>query len=82
MSGASHSSGEVGAERVDYKLRIQSLRDKQDVLTFPCDESGCVDMDAMDDATRNRYLYARALVGIEYAMARVAQPYADFVNGQ
>lgn len=41
---------------MDYKLRIQAIRDKQDVLTFPCDESGCVDMDAMDAATRNRYL--------------------------
>lgn len=63
---------------MDYELRIQSLFDKRDVLTFPCDESGYADMDAMDAATRNRYLYARALVGIEYAMARVAQPCADF----
>ena len=65
---------------MDYELRIQSFLDERDVLTFPCDASGYADMDAMDAATRNRYLYARALVGIEYAMARVAQPCADFAK--
>lgn len=65
---------------MDYELHILSFLDKRDVLTLPCDESGCADMDAMEAATRNRCLYARAPVGIEYAMARVAQPCADFTK--
>jgi hypothetical protein len=56
---------------MDYELRFQSLRDRREVLAFPCDESGRADMDTMDAVTRDRYLYARALVGSDYAVPRV-----------
>lgn len=38
---------------------------------FPCDARGCVDLDAFDNATRLRYLYARALIGRDFGIPRV-----------
>lgn len=32
-------------------------------LCFPCDAAGHVDLDRLSDSQRNRYLYARAVVG-------------------
>jgi hypothetical protein len=45
-------------------------RDKS--LAFPCDAAGQVDMDALDERNRNLYLFARALMGRDYAFPVVA----------
>lgn len=58
---------------MDYELCFQSLRDRREVLRFPCDEAGRADMDAMDRATLNNYLYARALLGLDFSMASIPQ---------
>jgi hypothetical protein len=50
-----------------YELRFQSLFNEGRALAFPCDAQGHVDMDALSDRARGNYLYARAVVGREYA---------------
>ena len=35
-------------------------------LTFPCDESGAVEMNDLNDSARGYYLLARALVGRDF----------------
>jgi hypothetical protein len=54
-----------------FHLRFESLFVPGRALAFPCDESGCVQLDALSDPARDKYLYARAVVGREYAMPAV-----------
>ncbi len=54
-----------------YVLRFQSLFHEGRALAFPCDAQGRVDMDALSDRARGNYLYARAVVGREYATPAV-----------
>ena len=49
-----------------YEIRFQSLF-RRSGLCFPCDEQGRVKLDALSDRARENYLYARAVVGMEYA---------------
>ena len=53
-----------------YEIRFQSLF-RGAGLCFPCDEQGRVELDALSDRARENYLYARAVVGMEYAFPRV-----------
>lgn len=54
-----------------YEVRFQSLFDSGRALAFPCDEQGRVDLDALSDRARHNYLYARAVVGREFAAPSV-----------
>lgn len=54
-----------------YELRFQSLFDDGRGLAFPCDASGRVDLDALSERARLNYLYARAVIGREYAVPSV-----------
>lgn len=54
-----------------YELRFRSLFDGGRGFAFPCDSRGRVDLDAMSDRTRLNYLYARTVVGREFAMPTV-----------
>jgi hypothetical protein len=54
-----------------YEIRFQSLVNEARALSFPCDAAGRVDLDALCDRTRNNYLYARAVVGCEFARPAV-----------
>ena len=47
----------------NYELRFQSLPDAGRACVFPCDAAGHVDMDALTDAAREDYLFARIVVG-------------------
>jgi hypothetical protein len=51
----------------DYELRFQSVFNAGCGYAFPCDASGRVDMDSLSERSRNNYLFARAVVGIELA---------------
>jgi len=42
-------------------------------LCFPCDERGEVPLDSLSESARENYLYARAVVGVEYAYPSIAQ---------
>jgi hypothetical protein len=54
-----------------YEIRFQSLFKEGRAFTFPCDADGRVDMDLLSERARNNYLYARAVVGREFATPAV-----------
>jgi len=54
-----------------FELRYVSLFNEGRGLSFPCDGQGQVDMDALSERARDNYLYARAVVGVEFAMPSV-----------
>lgn len=60
-----------GPSATAYELRFQSLFNEGRALAFPCDAQGRVDMDALSDRARGNYLYARAVVGREFATPAV-----------
>ncbi|KQV60078.1 hypothetical protein ASC95_00940 [Pelomonas sp. Root1217] len=51
----------------NYELRFESLFQAGRGLAFPCDAQGGVRLDALSDRARQNYLFARAVVGREYA---------------
>jgi hypothetical protein len=55
-----------------FELRFQSLYQLGRALAFPCDCEGNVDLDHFSERVGNNYLYARAMLGREYAWPRVA----------
>ena len=61
----------TGNERQEHVMLFQSLTDAQLSRTFPCDSGGHVDMDALSDSAREDYLYARAVIGREFATPAV-----------
>lgn len=54
-----------------FELRFQSLFHDGRALAFPCDAKGQVDMDALTERARHNYLYARTVVGREFATPAV-----------
>lgn len=54
-----------------YEIRFQSLFHEGRALCFPCDSQGRVELDALSDRARENYLYARAVVGRDYAYPAV-----------
>jgi len=54
-----------------FELRFDSLYKPGRAFSFPCDAGGRVDMDALSDGERDRYLYARAIVGRELSLPAV-----------
>ncbi|WP_343628177.1 hypothetical protein [Roseateles sp.] len=56
-----------GQSRDRFLLRFESLFHPGRGLSFPCDEFGHVALDQLSDHARENYLFARAVVGHEYA---------------
>lgn len=54
-----------------YELRFVSLAGDGRAFSFPCDAGGHVDLDALSDRSRDNYLFARAMLGREFAWPRV-----------
>jgi hypothetical protein len=54
-----------------FQLRFQSLFHQGRAMTFPCNEAGQVDLDALSERARENYFYARAVIGREYAVPAV-----------
>ena len=50
-----------------YELLFQTLRGQGRALSFPCDSEGHVDLDRLPERARSNYLYARVVVGNEFA---------------
>ena len=50
-----------------HEIRFRSLFNEGRALSFPCDSEGHVELDALSDRARENYLYARAVVGREFA---------------
>ena len=56
---------------VGYELYFQSSLRAGSGWSFPCDADGHVDMNAMTERVRNNYLFARALVAIDFHVPQV-----------
>jgi len=54
-----------------FEIRFRSLFNEGRGLAFPCDAIGQVDLDALSERGRNNYLFARAMVGREFAVPDV-----------
>lgn len=55
------------------QLRFESLFQQGRALAFPCDEQGVVELDRLSDSARRNYLYARAVVGREFATPAIVR---------
>jgi hypothetical protein len=53
-------------QTTSFELRFQSLFYEGRALSFPCDASGHVDLDALSERARNDYFYARSVIGREF----------------
>lgn len=62
----------LGNQNDGYELRYASLFQEGRALAFPCDERGNVELNTLSERARNNYLFARALVGRDYACPVVA----------
>ena len=54
-----------------FELRFQSLFHEGRGFAFPCDERGRVDLDSLSHSLRTNYLFARTLIGRDYAVPAV-----------
>lgn len=54
-------------ETQQFEVRFESLFNPGRGLSFPCDDHGHVDLDALPARARNNYLFARAMVGKDYS---------------
>jgi len=54
-----------------YELRFRSLFNDGRGYAFPCDATGRVDMDLLGERLLNNYLYARSVIGREFATPAV-----------
>ena len=54
-----------------YELRFRSLFNEGRGYAFPCDAQGHVDLDSLGERVLNNYLYARSVIGREFAMPAV-----------
>ena len=66
-----NASNQLQAHRDAYELRFRSLFNEGRALAFPCDAAGHVDMDSMTEKALNNYLYARTVIGREFALPSV-----------
>lgn len=59
------------AAGASFEMRFVSLFAAGRSLVFPCNAQGQVDLDGLPDQARNNYLFARTLVGRDFAAPRV-----------
>lgn len=60
-------------EAASYEVRFRSLFKEGRALSFPCDREGHVDLDALSSTALGNYLFARAMVGREFASPAVLE---------
>jgi len=60
-----------------FVLHFTSLSHAGREFAFPCNEQGLVNLDTMPTRIRNNYLYARAMLGREFAWPCVRSTHAD-----
>jgi len=64
----------------EFEVRFRSLLWRGLELIFPCDREGHVDLDALSERAKTNYLFARAMVGREYARPAVCKHDQDNVQ--
>jgi|APDOM4702015023_1054809.scaffolds.fasta_scaffold264967_1 hypothetical protein len=57
----------------EFEVHFRSLLRRGLEFIFPCDREGRVDLDALSDRAKANYLFARAMVGREYARPAVCR---------
>jgi hypothetical protein len=57
----------------EFEVLFESLFDAGRGYAFPCDLDGRVDIDTVSERARNNYLFARAMVGRDFAMPVVRE---------
>ena len=67
ISSTSSLNTQAAAVRAAFELRFQSLFHAGRALAFPCNAQGDVYLDALTERARENYLFARAVIGHEYA---------------
>ncbi|MBS0448683.1 MAG: hypothetical protein JSR59_22395 [Proteobacteria bacterium] len=50
-----------------FELRFEDLAHPGHAYAFPCDAGGQVDLDRLSERGRERYFYARALIGRDWS---------------
>ncbi len=60
-----------------YELCFHCVSAHDPAYCFPCDHAGRVDIDALSDAERIDYLYARALIGRRFQAPAVRADVPD-----
>jgi len=68
------SNSQIG--NAGFELRFQSLFDAGRALVFPCDAAGQVDIDALSDRARDKYLCARVLIGREFGYPKTCASFS------
>ena len=75
LSTPADRADQPGAERLSdrttFHLRFESLFNPGRGLVFPCDASGCVEIDELSEPARQNYFYARTVIGREFATPAV-----------
>ena len=67
MASQLHTVNAAPCMSFSRELRFLPITESVQCLAFPCDAAGRVDLDALGDRERNAYLFARALMGRDYA---------------
>ncbi|WP_077035626.1 hypothetical protein [Pelomonas sp. KK5] len=49
-----------------FEIRFESLFNSGRALSFPCDDHGHVDLDALPSRAKQNYFFARAMVGKDF----------------
>jgi hypothetical protein len=65
------SASAADCDDVTYELRFESLINPGHVYSLACDAEGRVDMNGLSARERDRYLYARAVIGREFSAPRI-----------
>ncbi len=55
------------SQSLRFEIRFLSLFKEGRGFSFPCNADGAVNMDELSERARSNYLFARAMVGREYA---------------
>lgn len=53
---------------IEFEVLFESLFNMGRGYAFPCDSAGRVDFDTVGELARNNYLFARAMVGRDFAL--------------
>jgi hypothetical protein len=65
------TSSTIAREAAQYELCFHSLNQANQAFSFPCDEGGHVDIDALSTRARLNYFYARTVIGREFSLPAV-----------
>jgi hypothetical protein len=61
-----YAAASAAAGLTPFEVRFVPLRQNGAGYAFPCDDQGRVNLDALPACTMRNYLYARAMIGLEY----------------